>query len=1173
MRFDYIYLKAFGHFTDYTLSFDASKNFHLAYGLNEAGKSTILSSVTDLLYGFPKTTPYSFKHDNKQLRIEGQLRHVNGDKLQFARRKGTKNTLLDINDSLLPEQKVQQFVNHLSRQQFTHMFALDHIRIREGGNKLLQSGGNAGEGLFSAASGMNRIREVLDEVDKKTDSVFKKGRSGTPIINSLVKKERELMKMIADSQMRVKDWKDIEKNYQESEQRLQEIRNKSKELELKQRKLRRQKFILPQVSKHQEYAGKMDGLGMVPELPIDSHNQFQENEQTLLRAQKDKVRAEENFERLKNELANISIHEFILEKGPLIESLYKNVKTYENHLETKPSLEKEQKSWEYQALQIAKNIDSSITLLDTIDTLRIPAEIKHTIIELSKQKPLLDQSYYVAVKEENTLAIEISELTKELLDLVEVHDLDNMEAVLEEVKREVRIEEELKQLISESQRQEAAIEFLLRTLPLWTKDRETLLEQKFPMSESIKKYVHLFRGFAESIAQLDKSIEEEQWKIEDDIRHIRELERMEDIHTETELQGMREHRDYGWEMIRSKLSKTDDMEEIAAYTKGRSLEHVFEKAMYKADSASDQMRIQAEKVGEKNKRLGDIENSKRKMEEYRLNKEKIVMEWETIKKEWENSWVQTGVSPLAPEEMLEWINKQQQVTEASVRYTEILAEIQEKEQKLNHLKQILTEVLEKLEVTAKKDTLLDLLNRSVSTVKSLQVMKTKRENISIQLKQIEKKRFEKEIEKERIQLELRQWNEKWKQNIQGLTVKPDASVMVVMQILELVEHCLSAYTNMKATEKELQEVNTSMDQFRNESETLINGFFRHLQSMPIHMAISQLHRELIDAQKNKSTADAMEKQAKQFIDTIQDCRQEIEGAADKQGKLRKLASCKEEELGQVIAKFYEKRQYQLKMVEIEEKLMSDGDGMTLVQLFDECTDLELDSISVELKLIEEELQHLDEEKISVSKLHGVIQKEYEEKITGHNMTALLAGQEKESIVSSIEYHADQYYLHKMASMLLKRGIEYYREMNQSPILISAGHIFAKVTLNKYRDVTVDYNEKDEPILVGIREDGEKVSIEGMSDGTKDQLYLALRLASIEKYVQENEPIPFIVDDILIHFDDDRAKETLKVLLELSMKTQVIFFTHHARLIDLMKQITSEDQFQLEDLAHSIASFK
>jgi len=80
--------------------------------------------------------------------------------------------------------------------------------------------------------------------------------------------------------------------------------------------------------------------------------------------------------------------------------------------------------------------------------------------------------------------------------------------------------------------------------------------------------------------------------------------------------------------------------------------------------------------------------------------------------------------------------------------------------------------------------------------------------------------------------------------------------------------------------------------------------------------------------------------------------------------------------------------------------------------------------------------------------------------------------------------------------------------------------------------------------------GEEVRVEGMSDGTTDQLYLALRLASLETYLKNNEPMPFIVDDILIRFDDKRATAALQVLAELSTKTQVIFFTHHQHLVEL-----------------------
>jgi uncharacterized protein YhaN len=45
-------------------------------------------------------------------------------------------------------------------------------------------------------------------------------------------------------------------------------------------------------------------------------------------------------------------------------------------------------------------------------------------------------------------------------------------------------------------------------------------------------------------------------------------------------------------------------------------------------------------------------------------------------------------------------------------------------------------------------------------------------------------------------------------------------------------------------------------------------------------------------------------------------------------------------------------------------------------------------------------------------------------------------------------------------------------------------------------------------------------------------------------------MPFIVDDILIKFDNERATATLQVLADLSKKTQVIFFTHHRHLVEL-----------------------
>jgi uncharacterized protein YhaN len=76
----------------------------------------------------------------------------------------------------------------------------------------------------------------------------------------------------------------------------------------------------------------------------------------------------------------------------------------------------------------------------------------------------------------------------------------------------------------------------------------------------------------------------------------------------------------------------------------------------------------------------------------------------------------------------------------------------------------------------------------------------------------------------------------------------------------------------------------------------------------------------------------------------------------------------------------------------------------------------------------------------------------------------------------------------------------------------------------------------------------------MSDGTRDQLFLALRLAAIELHVQSAEPLPLVLDDLLVNFDDERATATLQLLLELSNEVQVLFFTHHAHLVDLARPI-------------------
>ena len=141
---------------------------------------------------------------------------------------------------------------------------------------------------------------------------------------------------------------------------------------------------------------------------------------------------------------------------------------------------------------------------------------------------------------------------------------------------------------------------------------------------------------------------------------------------------------------------------------------------------------------------------------------------------------------------------------------------------------------------------------------------------------------------------------------------------------------------------------------------------------------------------------------------------------------------------------------------------------------------------------------------------------------------------------------------RSSTILLRWTIDRYRREKQAPILKRAGKLFAALTGNSFDTLRVDFDDQDRARLIGVRPGGAIVPVAGMSAGTADQLYLALRVASVEDYLDRAAPLPFIADDLCINFDDERAAAGLKVLSELASRTQVIFFTHHRHLVDVAR---------------------
>ena len=105
----------------------------------------------------------------------------------------------------------------------------------------------------------------------------------------------------------------------------------------------------------------------------------------------------------------------------------------------------------------------------------------------------------------------------------------------------------------------------------------------------------------------------------------------------------------------------------------------------------------------------------------------------------------------------------------------------------------------------------------------------------------------------------------------------------------------------------------------------------------------------------------------------------------------------------------------------------------------------------------------------------------------------------------------------------------------------AAEIFAKITGGRYQKVLLSRD-----FSLETDSEGAQRSVQLLSQGAADQLYLAVRLAICDMVLPEEKHVPLILDDALLSFDDDRLHAALDYLLEESERRQILLFTCQKR---------------------------
>jgi uncharacterized protein YhaN len=701
------------------------------------------------------------------------------------------------------------------------------------------------------------------------------------------------------------------------------------------------------------------------------------------------------------------------------------------------------------------------------------------------------------------------------------------------------------------------LEINLRKQSLWSGTLDDLIKLPLPSQEAINQYETLFAGSREEIDRVRAAKRECEEKLSEIQAQIDALQIAQQVPSEEDLTEARQRRDAGWTIVRRALEGGSAADEetgrfVKTFPPAGSLVEAYEASVHLGDEVADRLRREADRVAIK-ARLVSEQNAGRTRAD-RLQEEMAEREaqLEETAEAWVKLWNPTGIAPRTPREMRAWDMDLRTIAENYEKVLERKAKVDDLKARIEGHRKALDLCLSSLSEppAGAVESLSELIERSQKVIKAEEILQSRREKLVHEKDQREDELKDAHGDTRKIENDISQWQSHWEDAVRPLGLDRNVVPAQATAVLEELRNLFDKLKEAGGLQKRIKGIDGDQEVFSAEVRALADRVDRNLSKVPVGQAVTELTKRLRGALETRTRLQGLQSQREAEEQSLKAARKKIDEIHSRLSVMCKEAGCLNyEDLPVAEARSEEKEKMEHELRDLGTQLRKLSAGSTIEAFIEETGRVDPDAIDGRLDRINEETSKLTEEKSGFDQTIGTERNELS-KMDGSAKAAELA-EEIQRILGRLETDVEKYARLRVSSAVLAQAIERYREKHQGPVLRRTNDFFSRLTLGSFQGIRAEFVDQDTPVLVGVRPDGkETVGVEGMSDGTTDQLYLALRLASLETYLEANEPMPFIVDDILIKFDDERARVALQILAELSRKTQVILFTHHRHLVEL-----------------------
>jgi len=1155
VRIDALRLHAFGPFTDQTLDFGAEdKRLHIVFGPNEAGKSTLLRALDVLLFGFGHTSVDAHVHALKDLRVGAGMRLDDGKTLDITRYKRRKNDLVDASGRALEQRRFLTWLGGIGPELFTQMFALDQENLREGAKNLLQAKGDLGQALFAAASGIANLRQILDELRKGQEGLFKPRAPTTEIMKSIARLT-SLDKELKECSIKPNQWKRLRRDLHTLQNRQEALQHQIFATDKAIARRQRHRGALKHVNLREELKLRLRDLLGVPLLSEDFAARRAAVQEALAGAKREAESLSLRLAQIADEHALLVIDRELLDMDAEVQRLHRDAVAHSKAAKDSRLLKAKCEALKVSVREKQELLGQGAT---GAPLEKLPRPLQIRMESLSRAKGGLDAEYKSAARDLEQIVTALEKAEGELSGLALAGDAHALENVLAKAGELGNLVQRVNEIQSETRALALGLEADGHELGLGSKDLVFLRTLPLPLPESIDHFETEMDAQRATASENSKEMARLERALLEKESALARMEKDGALPDPAALGQTRELRDEVWALIKQEwLEGKTKPEKIADFLRithdAANLCEAFERLCAQADGLADTLFHNAQQIVQALDLRRDSKHLLQELEPVRTRIAETSRLQADLERQWRAFWAELNIPVRSPREMRAWLGKALDMRRRSRELVEKKAVIDEILHMMEQISaQLRQAMLEMGRTVPKGEDYSALLRRGKALLTEWMERQATGQELQRRVQDLKTSQTAAEKRLDQAAGTLALWEKNWVATLAEMALPAATSPEAAQAAAHTLEEIAGQRRELEAMEIRIADIDKDYQEFQAQ-------VFRLRRFAPAEAAqirpddlIGMIHAALIKEKDKSVRQKALLEENSQMERRLGLARSTI---AESEKTLSEL--CAEAGvtditgLPQAEVRSRNRRETQHALDQIEERLLELAEGEQMEMFMAEARAHDPDELNAELERLAATKRELagqrDDCLAEIGRVRGELN------VLDGTSKAAEINQDIQEVRAELQEQIDRFVRLRLASTLLAREIERFREDGQGPVLEASSRFFEQMTLGSFSGLLADYDDKGDPVIKAVRDADRRLEIDQLSEGTQDQLFLALRLGGLWRYVQVNPPLPLIVDDILVNFDDQRSAATFRVFAEIASFTQVLFFTHHSHLVDIARE--------------------